>query len=122
MKLAQARSHIPGKMNKTEQRYSLLLQDLVQRKIVAHWGFEALKLKLADRTFYTPDFMVLLCDGGIEFHEVKATWKAAHQDDSRVKIKVAAQDHQWARFTSYEMNTSHREWFGPHGAALWSRK
>ncbi len=119
MKLAKARAHSPGKMNKTEQRYSLLLNELLRRKIVADWGFESLKLRLADRTFYTPDFMVLLVDGGIEFHEVKSTWQAAHQDDSRVKIKVAAQIHQWARFTSYEMKSSHREWFGPHGPALW---
>jgi hypothetical protein len=45
-----------------------------------------MKFRLADATFYTPDFMVMFANGSIEAHEVKGFW----QDDSRVKIKVAA--------------------------------
>lgn len=48
--------------------------------------FEAMKLRLADSTFYTPDFVVLPRDGVLEMDEVKGFW----QDDARVKIKVAA--------------------------------
>ena len=48
--------------------------------------FEGLKLRLADNTFYTPDFAVMAADGVIECHEVKGFW----QDDARAKIKVAA--------------------------------
>ena len=48
--------------------------------------FEGIKLRLADNTFYTPDFAVMRCSGQLEMHEVKGYW----QDDARVKIKVAA--------------------------------
>jgi len=65
--------------------------------------FERIKLKLADNTFYTPDFFVMMADGTIEFHEVKGSWKAPGQDDSKVKIKVAAEQYKWALFRSIEM-------------------
>lgn len=60
-------------------------------------------MRLADNTFYTPDFMVLLQDGSIEYHEVKGSWKAPNQEDSKVKIKVAAEQHWWALFVSIEI-------------------
>lgn len=75
-----------GVMNKTEAAYAQLLE---QRKIageVAWYKFEGFKLRLADNTFYTPDFAVMLVDGSLEAHEVKGRW----MDDARVKIKVAA--------------------------------
>lgn len=53
---------------------------------IADYRFECVKLRLADKTFYTPDFMVLRPDGEFEMHEVKGRW----EDDARVKIKVAA--------------------------------
>lgn len=43
-------------------------------------------LRLADNTFYSPDFAVMMSDGRMQMHEVKGFW----QDDARVKIKVAA--------------------------------
>ena len=108
----------PGKMNKTERSYSLTLKARVQAGEVAYWGFEAVKLRLADRTFYTPDFMVLLPDGLIEFHEVKGSWNAPHQEDARVKIKVAAETHQYALFVAVTPIKKGGGWtreeFGPH--------
>ena len=50
------------------------------------YKFEGIKLRLADSTFYTPDFAVMQSDGQIELHEVKGFWA----DDARAKIKVAA--------------------------------
>jgi hypothetical protein len=41
---------------------------------------------LVDNTFYTCDFAVLRADMSFELHEVKGYW----EQDSRVKIKVAA--------------------------------
>lgn len=75
-----------GKMNKTEAAYDayLVLQEKAG-EILWH-KFEAMKLRLADKTFYSPDFAVLNKDGFLEMHEVKGFW----QDDARVKIKVAA--------------------------------
>ena len=76
----------PGAMNKTEAAYDQHLA-LLQRAGTIVWRrFEGLKLRLADSTFYTPDFAVMLADGTIECHEVKGFWT----DDARVKVKVAA--------------------------------
>jgi hypothetical protein len=74
-------------MNKTEAAYDVHLRDrTIAGEIVWH-KFEAVKLRLADNTFYTPDFLVLpASDSVLEIHEVKGFW----QDDARVKIKVAA--------------------------------
>ena len=86
MRFAKGIVRQPGGMNKTEARYAQELQ-LMQRAGLIRWhGFEALKLRLADNTFYTPDFAVVAQDGVLEMHEVKGFW----EDDARVKIKVAA--------------------------------
>lgn len=90
-----------GGMNKTEAAYAAHLELRKLAGEVAWYGFEAVKLRLADRTFYTPDFMVMLSDGLIEFHETKATWstgKAGFKDDARVKVKVAAKQFPMFRF------------------------
>lgn len=78
----------PGQMNKTEQEYAAQLQTRVRIGELEWWAYEPMKFRLADNTFYTPDFAVLRVDGILEFHEVKgAPWT----DDARVKIKVAAE-------------------------------
>ena len=75
-----------GQKNKTEQAYADLLTARLHAGTVAWFEFEGLKFRLADNTFYTPDFTVMLPDGEIELHEVKGFWT----DDARVKTKVAA--------------------------------
>lgn len=75
-----------GEMNKTEQAYADRLKLLLHAGEVAWFKFEGLKLRLADNTFYTPDFAVMLASGEMEMHEVKGFW----QDDARAKIKIAA--------------------------------
>jgi hypothetical protein len=74
-----------GQMNKTEAAYDAHLWTLRGVEVLWH-KFEAVKLRLADSTFYTCDFTVLPKSGVLEMHEVKGFW----QDDARVKIKVAA--------------------------------
>ena len=76
-----------GQMNETERLYGGILFARQQAGEVLWYRFEGLKLRLADNTFYTPDFAVMAADGVMECHEVKGHW----QDDARVKIKVAAQ-------------------------------
>lgn len=76
----------PGQMNKGEAAYAAHLE---AQKIAGHvlwYRFEGVKLRLADNTFYTPDFAVLTSDCVMECHEVKGFW----QDDARAKIKIAA--------------------------------
>ena len=74
-------------MNKLEFRYARDVLDIQQMagKILS-WKYEAIKLRLAKRTYYTPDFMVF-SPSGLEIHETKGHW----EDDARVKIKVAAE-------------------------------
>lgn len=79
--------HKSGRMNKLEAAYARTLEERRAAGEIDWFIFESLKLKLADKTFYTPDFAVMLSDGQIEIHEVKGFW----EDDARVKIKVAAE-------------------------------
>ncbi len=76
-----------GRMNKTEAAYAGELELRRLAGEVAWFAFEAIKLRLAVKTFYTPDFLVVLADGEVQFHEVKGFWR----EDARVKIKVAAE-------------------------------
>lgn len=100
--LAQARTPHPGRtyrtegMNQTEARYAEHLATLEREGKVVGWDYEGFKLRLADKTFYTPDFLVILADGRIELHEVKGHW----EDDARVKIKVAAAQKPWFTFVA----------------------
>ena len=73
-------------MNRTESAYAAYLAEQRLIGVVVEYWFEAIKLKLAAATFYTPDFLVLTAGGELECHEVKGFW----EDDARVKIKVAA--------------------------------
>lgn len=83
----QALGRLPtGAMNKTEEAYARDLRDAQSLGDIQWWKFEGCKLRLADSTFYTPDFNVMAADGVLEMHEVKGFWT----DDARVKIKVAA--------------------------------
>ena len=76
-----------GAMNKTEAAYEeTVLKPRLMAGEVAWYKFEGLKLRLADNTFYTPDFAVMMSDGQMQCREVKGFWT----DDARVKIKVAA--------------------------------
>lgn len=75
-----------GQMNKTETAYAATLEQRKQAGEIAWYKFEGLKFRLADNTFYSPDFMVMLTDGQLQAHEVKGFW----EDDARAKIKIAA--------------------------------
>ena len=76
----------PGKMNQTEAAYAEHLRALQHAREILWFRFEGIKLRLADNTFFTPDFAVMAADGVMEMREVKGFW----QDDARAKIKIAA--------------------------------
>lgn len=86
-----------GQMNKTEAAYDAHLAVLERAGEIKWRRFEGVKLRLADSTFYTPDFAVMSADGVIEMHEVKGFWT----DDARVKIKVAADQYPF-RFMAFK--------------------
>ena len=78
---------VPGAMNKTEASYGQYLEARKSLKEIEWYAFEAMKFRLADKTFYTPDFIVMAAGGELQAHDVKGFW----EDDARVKIKVAAE-------------------------------
>lgn len=80
--------HKTGEMNKAEARYAEMLRIRQLAGEILRWWFEGWKFKLADKTYYTPDFVVQLPDGTLEIHETKGFW----EDDARVKVKVAAKE------------------------------
>lgn len=79
-------------MNKGEMRYASVLDQRIVDGHVAGWYFEHLSIKLADNTFYKPDFLVILADGSVELHEVKGASKGSFvvTESGWVKIKVTA--------------------------------
>jgi hypothetical protein len=79
-------------MNKTEAVWAEHLKFAQVNGEVEWFMFEPFKLKLADKTYYSPDFLVMLPDGTLEVHEIKGTSKGKPfiEDDAAVKIKVAA--------------------------------
>lgn len=87
-----------GQMNKTEAAYAAFLSDESHAGRIQWFKFEGIKLRLADNTFYTPDFAVMADDGVIELHEVKGFWT----DDARVKIKIAADIYPF-RFKAFRL-------------------
>lgn len=86
------------KLNKTERAYLAHL-----RAVKYAWiGIQAVTLKLADDTRYTPDFETVDAAGVFMFHETKGFMR----DDARVKLQVAARSHPWARFVLIKKNGS----------------
>lgn len=91
----------PGEMNKTETAFA---KHLEERRIVGEilwWKFEAIKLRLADGCFLTMDFAVVDAARQLVLYDVKGKMRktrangtkydaAFAQDDSKVKIKLAA--------------------------------
>jgi len=92
---ARARKqHVPGQMNGTEAAYAEVLAGELLAGEILGYQFEPMKFRLAKNTSYSPDFMVQLSDGTLEFREVKACRASGAflaEDDAMVKIKVAAE-------------------------------
>jgi len=61
---------------------------------IVWYKFEGVRLKLANNTTYTPDFVAVTSAGLTEFHETKGFWR----DDARVKIKLAASEFSCYKF------------------------
>lgn len=94
-----------GVMNKTEQKYADHLESLKSVREIQYYAFDSMKFRLADKTFYSPDFIVLRSTGELEAHEVKGHW----EDDARVKIKVAARMHP-IPFIAVKWNEKYNCW------------
>jgi len=84
---------VPRDWNKIEAEYANVLEGQRLTGAVIWWAYEALTLKLGPDCRYTPDFFVMLYDGLLECHEVKARSRAGKvlaKDDAMAKLRVAA--------------------------------
>ena len=83
-----------SEMNKAEAEYAGILEARKRAGEIEDYWFESVKLRLADKTWYNCDFMVLTSVMEVELHEVKAQWstgKAGIEEDAQVKMKVIAE-------------------------------
>lgn len=110
-------------MNKTETCYAAYLEVLKVAGEILSYEFEAIRLNIGERAWYTPDFFVLrhTIDTerpgnalAVEFHEVKGSWKAKNQRDARTRIKSAAKQFPHFEFLAVTKNGGgwDREVFG----------
>jgi len=76
----------PGEMNTLEAAYAKALDGRKLNGEVADWWFESMKFKLADKTWYTPDFIVVLADGTLQIHETKGFM----MEDAAIKLKITS--------------------------------
>lgn len=86
----------PGIDSSYELAYLRILED---RKYLGHIADFVLKpgsLRLGKGCHYEPDFLVILADGSVEYHEVKGPSRFAEK--SLVKVKVAAARFPWFPF------------------------
>ena len=89
-------------MNATEHSFSIGLEVARRAGEIEDWKFEAIKLRISFRCFYTPDFFVEY--PGIAFRkplfiEVKGPFI---RDDARVKFLAAQALHKWADFEMHQ--------------------
>lgn len=76
----------PGTMNKLEQRYSQQLELERMAGEIKAWYFEAIALRIGQRCFWHPDFLVIMPDDTIQLRDTKGHVK----DDALVKAKSIA--------------------------------
>ena len=77
----------PGDMykSKTERLYSWELDEQKQAGEIQRWEYEALKFRLADGAWFTPDFCVWI-GGSLELREIKGGFI---REAARVRFLVA---------------------------------
>lgn len=117
-KFGRGRRRVPGEMNKTEAAYALHLEQMKRSGLIEWFSYEGIKIKLADKTFFTPDFAVMMPNGLIELHDVKGTTRDkttkqskpfVHDDGSTIKIKVAAELYPFAFVVTW-FDKQYGEW------------
>jgi hypothetical protein len=91
----------PDRLNKTERRFrdQVLEPAWASGRILEYWR-EPVKLRLAPRTYYTPDFLVAErpCPDWTPSRLVFLEIKGFMRDDAAVKVKVAAELFGFARW------------------------
>ena len=103
-----------GEPNKLESAYMAYLDILQSAGEIIAWQFERVTFTLtlarpatggepATRAHtYTPDFLVMMADNRIEFHDTKGFLDQKDYD----KMKIAAEQSPWFRFVIVKKNGS----------------
>lgn len=91
-RFAKFKRRAPGERNKLEAAYEQHLETLKRAGMIVDFKFEGIKLRLADNTFYTPDFIVFDEDGVVELHDTKGTTKKKKADGSKVAAPWIEED------------------------------
>lgn len=109
--------HKKGKMNSIETEFAWIQERRKRAGEIIDYCFEGMTFRLADKTTYTPDFVIVHPDyfecidckqrGKIEERISKKTgnkykyqW-SSKTDDAAVKIKVAAEIYKWFKWAYY---------------------
>lgn len=92
--------------NKLEAAYAAHLEAQKRAGMLLDWCYQPLRLILADRTTYEPDFLVITMERLLLFDETKGFWR----DDARVKIKVAARLFPWFTFRAITRKSAKAPW------------
>lgn len=106
--------HVTSVMNKLETKYAAHLELRKTAGEIHEYRFEPMKLRLAPKTYFDIDFLVVQCYQGfggddvfdVELHEVKGHW----EDDARVKMKVAAALFPWWKFRGVQWDRTTKNW------------
>jgi hypothetical protein len=83
-----------GKMNGTETAYAQRLDALKHDGTIIDWKFHVLRVRLADNTYYEPDFIVMTADRELQIHECKGSFTT---DKGQIKVKLCAEVLPWFR-------------------------
>lgn len=98
-----------GEMNKTEAAFAAYLRTEQVAGRVLWFGFEQVKLRLADNTYFTPDFGVMYANGELWLVDTKGTkkdggrYKPWVEEDARIKLKVAAETFPFVLAVAYRL-------------------
>lgn len=93
--------------SKLEEDYDVILHGGLLSGELKAYTYGSVKLRLAKKTWLTPDFFLQYADGRLAFHETKGYMR----DDAAVKLKVAADRFPWAEF-----------WLVTREAGIWQWK
>lgn len=91
----RAREVQPKYRSGLEADYASHLELRLKAGDIREWRYEPFKLRLADGTYYTPDFVVVNVSGFIDVIEAKGFMREA----ARVRLRVAADQFRWFKFS-----------------------
>lgn len=74
-------------MNEWEAKFAQTLEARKKAGELVWWAYEPIRIRLADGTFYRPDFVTVDQHGRTEIYEVKGFMREA----SRVRLRVATE-------------------------------